>query len=70
MFNSHRYNSTIKRCEWCERLFGIFRAYKRRNSIMDRKKMIGPTLTPNRKKTLHILQKIKKNFQTKNSRLE
>jgi len=52
-----------KSCDRCESLYPYFRSYKRR-SLLQQKKRIGPTLTPNRrsilKKMLNEIKKLKK----------
>lgn len=63
-------NATPKRCLWCEKIVQIFRVYKQRSKITNGKKNIGPTLTPNRLKTLQTLQRNKHKTQKCNYRLE
>lgn len=59
------------RCVWCERLCNIHRVlvYRQKKRLStNRKKQIGPTLTPIRAKTFYNLNRVKRLTQKSNLR--
>lgn len=67
----HTDNMFKQRCKWCVRLMNISRAMKSNIQLslkLNRKKRLGPTLTPTRTETLKHLFKTKHNIQKSNLR--